>query len=76
MKVIVRKEAGFDLAVYGLSLSFMTEGISYEEWWTEERFNKLVNTNIKLNIFLIIKIKVIYWSSLLIFWISWNNNSL
>ena len=44
MKVTIRREEGFDLAVYGMSLSFMTEGTSYEDWWTEERFNKLVNT--------------------------------
>ena len=44
MKVTIRREEGFDLAVYGMSLSFMTEGVPYEEWWTEDRFNKLVNT--------------------------------
>jgi len=44
MKVTVRKEAGFELAVYGMSLSFMTEGTSFEEWWTPERFEKLINT--------------------------------
>lgn len=44
MRVTVRKEEGFELAIYGMSLSFMTEGTPFEEWWTEERYTKLVNT--------------------------------
>lgn len=44
MRVTVRKEEGFELAIYGMSLSFMTEGTPFEDWWTPERFNKLINT--------------------------------
>lgn len=44
MKVTVRNESGYELALYGMSLSFMTEGISYEDWWTPERFDKMKST--------------------------------
>ena len=37
MEVFKVKEAGFDSAMYGFSLSYRKPGITREEWWTEER---------------------------------------
>lgn len=41
MQVKVLREAGYEEALYGLSLSFKQEAVPYEEWWTEERFDTL-----------------------------------
>ena len=41
MKVKVLKEAGYEEALYGMSLSFKDRSISKEDWWTEDRFEKL-----------------------------------
>jgi hypothetical protein len=43
MKVKIIKECGYEEALYGLSLSFKDRSISFEDWWTEERKNKLHN---------------------------------
>lgn len=43
MKVRIIKECGYEEALYGLSLSFKDRAISFEDWWTEERKNKLYN---------------------------------
>jgi len=41
MKVTILKEAGYEEALYGMSLSFKDRSIPKEEWWTKERFEKL-----------------------------------
>ena len=38
MQVDVLFEAGYEYALYGLSLSFKDRGISKKDWWTEEKF--------------------------------------
>lgn len=44
MRVKVLGEYGFEWALLGLSKSFKDRSIPHEEWWTEERFNKLKKT--------------------------------
>jgi hypothetical protein len=41
MEVKVLHEAGYEWALCGTSLSFKDEAIPFEEWWTEEKFNKM-----------------------------------
>jgi hypothetical protein len=40
MQVKVLREAGYEQALYGLSLSFKDRAIPPEEWWTQERRQK------------------------------------
>ena len=42
MEVIKLEEAGFESALYGLSLSFKEERIPYTEWFTKEKYDKTV----------------------------------
>jgi len=44
MEVKILGEAGYEWALAGTSLSFKDEAIPFEEWWTEERFNKMKTT--------------------------------
>ncbi len=41
MQVTIRKEEGYELALYGLSLSFKDRIILFEDWWTPERFARM-----------------------------------
>jgi len=41
MKVIKLEEAGYESALYGLSLSFKEERIPLNEWWVEEKFDQM-----------------------------------
>lgn len=41
MEVKILKEAGYEEALYGLSLSFKQEGISVDNWWTKSRFESI-----------------------------------
>lgn len=41
MQVEVIKEEGYEEALYGLSLSFKDRSVSFQDWWTEERFSKM-----------------------------------
>lgn len=41
MQVDVLFEAGYEQALYGLSLSFKDRGISKEGWWTTEKFEAM-----------------------------------
>jgi len=42
MEVIKLEEAGFESALYGLSLSFKEERRPYTEWFTKEKYDKTV----------------------------------
>ena len=48
MKVVIRNEAGFEEAMYGLSLSFRPREIEFNEWWTKERFDRMKKVSVKL----------------------------
>lgn len=41
MRVRIFKEAGYEEALYGLSLSFKDRAIPYEKWWVNERKYKM-----------------------------------
>lgn len=41
MKVIIRNEAGYEEALYGLSLSFKDREIPYKKWWVNDRKYKM-----------------------------------
>ena len=46
MEVTIREEAGYEMALYGLSLSFKDRKIPYDDWWScnNDRQRKLVKT--------------------------------
>lgn len=44
MEVVIREEAGYDMALYGLSLSFKPREIPFDEWWLFDRQRKLWKT--------------------------------
>jgi len=48
MEIKVLKEAGYEEGVRGLSYSFKDRAIPLEEWWTQDRFEKVAKTASKL----------------------------
>ena len=42
MDIKIRDEAGFEWALYGLSLSFKPREISFDDWWKPERYKNLM----------------------------------
>jgi hypothetical protein len=44
MKIQVLHEAGYEWALAGTSLSFKDEAISFDEWWTKEKFEQMKKT--------------------------------
>jgi len=44
MEVKILGEAGYEWALAGTSLSFKDEAISFDEWWTIERFDRMKKT--------------------------------
>ena len=41
MEVTVMEEYGYNMALYGLSLSFKDRGVPFDEWWTRDRYEKM-----------------------------------